>query len=859
MQVPSFSVTSRLGCRVLILVVSLLFLDIGASAQSPHPLTAAEEHRVDDLVKAMTLRQKLDFIGGTGFATRPEPDLKVPALEMSDGPYGVRSNFNLPATTFAAGISLAASWDRSLAADVGAGIGRDARARGVHFMLGPGVNIYRSPLNGRNFEYFGEDPFLASAIAVGYIRGMQEQGVSATVKHYLGNNSEFLRHDSNTIMDARTAHEIYLPAFEAAVKEAHVGAVMDSYNLINGEHATQNGHFNIDILRKEWGFQGVLMSDWDATYDAMAAANGGLDVEMPTGQFMNYQNLKPLIDDGKVTQATIDEKVRDILSTAMRFGWLDREQKDLAQSFADPRNQATALQTAREGAVLLKNTNALLPLNRAGIKSILVVGPDAYPAIPVAGGSAGVIPFESVSGFLGVADRAGANISVLYDRGLPTMNEIANRTKLSTAAVNGKPGVTLETFPNTDLAGTPQSTATVPHVKLDGPSLKTLMEDLEAAMALMSASPPHVSQRFTGYFDAPEAGKYIVVLDGCSEGSGTRVYLDDKMVIDNWSLARALQPNVTVDFVRGPHKLVVEHKQTSPLGGHLAFAIVPQNKIVNPEAIQMAAKADIVLVEAGYAQDSESEGSDRTFSLPYGQDELIAEITKANPKTVVAITSGGNVDSRPWLSSVPALLETWYAGQEGGRALGEILFGEVNPSGHLPVTFEVRPEDNPTFAYYYPAENEKDVTYKEGLFVGYRGYERNKTAPLFPFGFGLSYTTFAFSNLKVTPAAKNATATITFDLTNTGTREGTDVAQVYVTENHPTVERPEHELKGFARVNLKPGETQQVSIHLDRRAFSFFDIRSNAWSIDGDSFTISVGDSVAALPLKSDLHLNSRD
>ena len=841
--------------RVMVIVASLMLSAVSANAQGSHSLTFAEKQRVDKLVKSMTLQQKLDFIGGVGFAVRPEPDLGIPALEMSDGPYGVRSNFGFPSTTFAAGISLAASWDRSLATDVGAAIGRDARARGVHFMLGPGVNIYRSPLNGRNFEYFGEDPFLASAIAVGYIRGMQEQGVSATVKHFLGNNSEFLRHDSDTVIDDRTVREIYLPAFEAAVKEAHVGAVMDSYNLIDGEHATQNRHFNVDLLRKEWGFQGVLMSDWDATYDAMAAANGGLDVEMPTGKFMNQQNLKPLIDANKVREGTIDEKIRHILSTAMSFGWLDREQKEIGRSVVDARNQATALQTAREGAVLLKNSGSLLPLDKAKVKTILVVGPDAYPAVPVGGGSAGVVPFRSVSGLLGIADSADANTSVLYDRGLPTMNQVTNGTAWTTAASNGKRGVTLETFANADLSGSPTIT-TVPRMKLDGLSIKILMEDIESALPILMSGPKPASHRLTGYFTPPEAGKYIVVIEGPGEGTGYRLYIDEKLVFDCWSIARAFQPHFIMDFGSGPHKVVVEHRQTSPIGGHLAFGIVAQNKVVNAQAIAMAAKADVVLIQAGFAQESESEGGDRTFSLPYGQDELIAAMAKANSKTIVAVTSGGNFDSRAWLSKVPVLLETWYGGQEGGRALAEILFGDVNPSGHLPMTFERSPEDNPTFTHYYPEVGQKKVFYKEGIFVGYRGYERNKITPLFPFGFGLSYTSFKFSNLKVTPGSGRATASVAFDVTNTGPREGGEVAQIYVTENAPKVERPEHELKGFERVNLKPAETKHLLVNLDARAFSFFDTHSNAWSIGSDAFTISVGDSVAALPLKGELHLN---
>ena len=303
----------------------------------------------------------------------------------------------------------------------------------------------------------------------------------------------------------------------------------------------------------------------------------------------------------------------------------------------------------------------------------------------------------------------------------------------------------------------------------------------------------------------------------------------------------------------GPHKVVVEETQTSVVGGHLAFAIVPENKIVNPRALELAAKADVVIIEAGFQMESESEGGDRTFALPYGQDELIREVAAANPKTIVTITSGGNVDSNGWLDRVPALLETWYAGQSGGTALAEILFGDVNPSGHLPATFERHAEDNPTFANYYPEGDSRKVSYKEGIFVGYRGYDHNHTTPLFPFGYGLSYTTFTFANLGVTgdPAAPHAT--VTFDITNSGKVAGADVAQVYVSPSKSAVPMPEKQLKGFQRVILQPGETKHLSIELDARAFAYYDVTAKSWKITPGKFGVLVGDSSATLPLKGDL------
>ena len=838
--------------RSLSILGLVLVAAAAAQAQGPHPLSAEEKAKVEGFVRGMSLQQKIDYIGGTGFAVRGVPALGLPVLEMSDGPYGTRSNAGFPSTTYAAGIGLAASWDRELASRVGEGIGRDARARGVMFMLGPGVNIYRSPRNGRNFEYFGEDPFLTSSIAVGYITGMQTTGVSSTIKHYLGNNSEYLRHDSDSIIDERAAREIYLPAFEAAVKKANVGAIMDSYNLINGQHATQNGYFNTDIARKEWGFQGTLMSDWDATYDAVGAANGGLDLEMPTGKFMNQKTLLPAVQSGAVKESVIDEKVRRILSTAMSFGWLDasHNQTDANISYFDARNRQAALDSARESTVLLKNDGNLLPLNASKLKTVLIVGPDAYPGVAVGGGSAGVVPFHLVSDVEGLGTLLGSSVNLLYDRGLPSLSELARGTDFSQTP-GGAPGLEVEAFSNSELSGTPISKIVIRHISLSGTSWQSFGDDVDAMMALFSQPGKKSSRRMTGYYTAAADAEYIVALEGAGEGSGNRVYLDDKLIIDDWTLVRAFQPTLTMHLAAGPHKVVVEESQSGPIGGHLRLAIVDQTRIVHQRAIDLAAKADVVIVSAGFSSESEGEGGDRTFSLPYGQDALIRAMASANPKTIVSITSGGNVDSIGWIDRVPAVLERWYAGQEGGTAFAEILTGKVNPSGHLPATFERKAEDNPTNANYYPEEGTKRVLYKESIFVGYRGYERSNTKPLFPFGYGLSYTSFHFSGLKIVSEFNSADphVTVFFDVKNTGSRAGAEVAQVYVGEDHASVPRPLHELKGFERVQLAPGETKHLSVSLDPRAFSFYDVTAKAWKIDSGRFTISVGDNVADLPL----------
>jgi beta-glucosidase len=841
---------AKLGVIRFVAMLCLLALTV---AIVPSAISAPDDvdKRVEAILSRMTLEQKIDLIGGEdNMFLRAYPGLGWPRLQMADGPIGVRNGG--PATTMAGGISLAATWDPALAAREGTEIGRDARAKGVNFMLGPAVNIYRAPMNGRNFEYMGEDPYLAGKIAVGYIQGMQAQGVSATIKHFAANNSEFDRHGTDAIVDERTLREIYLPAFEAAVKEAHVGSVMDSYNLINGSHASQNVHLNIDILKGEWGFPGVLMSDWTSTYDTLGVANGGLDLEMPKGVYLNRETLLPLITEGKVSVATIDDKVRRVLRLAIQFGWTDRDQQDLTIPRYNREGDTVALDAAREGAVLLKNDNNLLPLKKDQGISVLVVGPNAYPAVPVGGGSAGVVPFAAVSLVQGVSDYVGTSGKVLYSAGLPTVDEASEATVFSTAAKGGKPGLNAEHFTNEKLEGKPYFSRVEANVNL-GPHAKANIP----AQAL--------SSRWTGYYLPEAAGKHDLFVESTGEDGGSyRLYVDDKIVLDDWTSNKELLGIVTLTLDATPHKIVLEHKGRSDwLGGHLHLGIVRQGTYVLPAAKAMAAKANVVIVSGGFDPLSESEGADRTFRLPPGQDELIQEMVAANKNTIVVLNAGGNVNMDSWVDSVPALLHSWYPGQEGGKATAEILFGETNPSGRLPVTFERRWEDNPVHDTYYPPAGTNKVAYKEGVFVGYRGYEKNNTKPLFPFGYGLSYTTFKYGNLSIKPVDPSTKASelsaplyaVSFDVTNTGSRDGADVAQLYVGDPNSKVSRPAKELKGFSRINLKPGETKTATIVLDGRAFSYYDAATKQWVAAPDQYQILVGRSSQDIQLRGTVTL----
>jgi beta-glucosidase len=671
----------------------------------------------------------------------------------------------------------------------------------------------------------------------------------------MGNNSEYARHVSNDVIDERTMREIYLPVFEAAVKEAHVGAVMGSYNLVNGEHMTQNAHLNTEVLKKEWSFQGVLMSDWFATYDGIAAANSGLDLEMPSAAFMNRNTLAPAIDSDKVSVSTIDDKVRRILRLAIESHWLNRDQTDSTIPRYNLEGDHVALQAAREGMVLLKNDDTLLPLDKHRIKSIAVIGPDAYPAVPVGGGSAGVRPFNAVSFLEGISKELGPSAPAYYDSGIPDLATLAQRTIFATAELGGNPGLIAEYFRGETLEGDPFLREMDAHINFGA------VPNADLGYAAPAYPAGAGSARWTGYYAAQAAGPYDFFVQSTGEAGGYyRVYVDGNLILDNWSEARALVGFETRDLNAGSHKVVVEHHgRPGFLGARFRFGIVQRGTYVNAAAEKLASSADAVAVAVGFNPESESEGADRTFRLPPGQDELIEKMAALNKRTIVVITSGGSVDMRPWLDRVPALIEAWYPGQEGGRALAEILFGEENPSGRLPVTFELRWEDNPAHDSYYPAPGTEQVAYKEGVFVGYRGYDHNGSKPLFPFGYGLSYTTFRYDNLSIRPAPSNSGLAyeVSFNVMNTGQREGAEVAEVYVGESKPSVPRPAKELKGFARISLRPGATQRVTIVLDRRAFSYYDTSAHDWRADAGAFTIFVGNSESQAQLKGTITLTA--
>ena len=794
------------------------------------------------MLKKLTVERKLDLIGGEdALYIRALPEIGMPRLKMSDGPVGIRTYG--PTNAYAGGIALAASWDTELAHDLGVALAHDARARGVNFLLGPGTNIYRAPWNGRNFEYFGEDPFLASRITVNYIEGVQSQGVVATVKHFIANDAEYDRMKENALIDERTLREIYLPPFEAAVKEAHVGAVMDSYNLLNGEHTTQSHAINVDILKKEWGFPGILMSDWNATHDSIPPAVNGLDLEMPSGEFMNRKTLTPAMQTGTFTQAMLDDKVRRILREALAFHFFDRPQLDPTLPVYNQQAHAVALRGALESMVLLKNQGGLLPLDTAKLRSVAVIGPDAFPAVTGGGGSSNAVAFEPVSFLTGMSDRLQRQTAVHWNRGVKDpfgqFSDLFTATNWATDATGATPGLTREIYLRD--AGTTESSKTVLHVERGTESVSSL------------SSPAKRSVRYTGFFIPKVSGMYTVLAHGEGRDAYT-VSIEGAQVLEEVSHLGQPVRSARVELTAG--KPVAIAFNYVPATDKLAasLALVPSGDVLGEGAVDVAKAADAVVLSVGFDPESESEGYDRTYELPFGQQELIQAVARANPRTIVVITAGGSVDTAPWIDQVPALLQTWYSGQEGGTALAQIIAGDANPSGKLPISWERHIEDIPAYANYTEAKGSHDVTYREGVFTGYRHYDGASVKPLFPFGYGLSYTTFQFGGLQVKPSG-NHEVSVSFDLRNTGGRAGADVAQVYVGPSAGTLARPVRELKQFVRVSLAPGETRHVTLSLPERAFSFWDVASHSWVLSPGRFTIFVGDSSVHLPLSAGLQL----
>jgi beta-glucosidase len=719
--------------------IAVVLLAIAApllGQEAPLYLDASQpvEKRIDDLLARMTLEEKVGMChANTIFTVAGVPRLGIPDLTMADGPMGVREEVGAGfrvlnrdddfATAMPAPIALAATWDVEMARLCGQTIGREALARGKNVMLNPAINIMRSPLGGRGFEYFGEDPYLTGRLAVSFIQGEQSQGVAACVKHFAVNNQETQRGTINVELDERTLREIYLPAFKAAVTEANALAVMGAYNKVRGVYCCESDYLLNKILKDQWGFKGAVISDWGAVHSTDLAAVSGLDIEMGTsGPYERYFLADPFLEglkNGKYPVPAVDEKVRRILYVMFKLNLIGKNNAKRNGALNAPDHHDAARRIAEEAIVLLKNEQNLLPLSAGAYKTIAVIGDNAIAKHTHAGYGATVKASYEITPLEGIAKLVGDGAKVSFAQGYPAPN--------------------------------------------------------------------------------PRGGRR----------------------------------------------------------GAAAPTTAPEQ--LAAEAVALAKRSDLVIYVGGlnHTRNYDDEGSDRRdLKLTPGQDELLTQLLAANPKTVVVLNGGGPIDMTAWLDKAPAVLMSWYGGMEAGNALARVLFGEVSPSGKLPCTFPKALSDSPAHALNaFPGSNGV-VKYEEGVLVGYRWFDTKQIEPLFPFGHGLSYTSVEYSNLKLVPAADSAAVvTVQFDLTNTGQREGAEVAQVYVQDVQSTLSRPTRELKGFRKIALKPGEKKTVSIPLDRAALSYYDPDQSAWIAEAGDFVIHVGSSSRDLKLKETFKL----
>lgn len=804
------------------------------------------ERRIDDLLGRMTLEEKVSMLGGdeTGFNEPGVPRLGIPPILMTDGPVGIRTG---AATAYPASICTAASWDTDLAGRLGSALAEEVLAKGKDCLLGPCVDIGRFPLGGRNFESFGEDPFLSSRLAAAYIRGVQSRGVIATVKHFACNDQERDRNDYDVQVDERTLREIHLPAFEAAVKDGRTLAVMSAYNQVNGQHCSENRHLLLDILKGDWGFQGIVMSDWVSVYSTENAANNGLDLEMPQPVWFGAKLLEA-VRSHRVAERTVDEKVRRLLRVRFLSGIFDRPAPVPDEgAVRTEAHRALACAIAESGMVLLKN-DGLLPLSPGSIVSVALIGPCARTARTGGGGSSQVVPWETVSPYEGLAEALGPGARLKFAEGV-RIDEVAPDVLPSRylRTPDGKAeGLLGEYFDNTDFKGSPVATRVDATLDFDLPE---------------SSPGPHpavghnnFSIRWTGKLIAAATGTQRIFV---TSDDGSRLYLDGKLLIDNWGTHGPITRSAQVAMRQGEaHDLKIDYFQggggaTMRLGW--ADPSRPDRAPSIEDAVRAARAAQVAIVCVGNTLAFEGEGNDvQGMELPGAQGALVEAVAAANPNTVVVLFGGTPLKIEPWLGRVRAVLAAFYPGQEGGRALARVLTGAVNPSGKLPFSYIRTESDSPAWAGY--CAKSLRISYGEGVFVGYRYYEKNGIRPLFPFGYGLSYTRFRYDGMKI--ERKGALLyTVRATITNTGPRDGAEVVELYVSPGQSKVPRPPKELKAFAKVNIPRGASAQVTMSLDDKSFRYFDPAASAWTVDPGTYEILLGSSSQDIRLRQQLRL----
>jgi beta-glucosidase len=830
-----------------------------------------DEAELGRRVGRLTLEQKVQLLTGADFwALYDEPAAGLRRLVLSDGPAGVRgeswderdTSANVPSAT-----ALAATWDTGRVAAVGALLAREARRKGVDVLLAPTVNLHRTPYAGRSFECFSEDPLLTAQLGAAYVRGLQRCGVGATVKHFVGNDSETQRMTVDVHIDDRTLRELYLAPFEVIVRDAGAWAVMAAYNGINGSPMTQSPLLR-DILHREWGYDGLVMSDWTATHNTEAAAQAALDLAMPgpASRFGPWgEALLEAVAKGAVDEALIDDKVLRILRLAARVGALADAPAALELPVEGPDSVAVAqeLRAAATAGFVLARNDGLLPLPRYGPAErigldrrlrVAVIGPNAEVARTMGGGSATVFPPYTISPLDGLRS---AGLHVTYAPGV-------------TSHLRGGPA----RAPWLLRPGRPVDSGTGAEVRFWTPAGELAGSELRDGATFLWLSgfetagitDPVARIEVRCVIRATVAGQYQLGVSGIGH---YRLLVDGTEVFDV-TLALPEDADIAEALMRPPQRLapvelaagrsvdvVVEHDvDASPsagIGTMVQLNLVPPHGTDDEEiaaAAALAAASDAAVVVVGTTAEVESEGFDRTtLALPGRQDDLVRAVLAANPRTVVVVNSGAPV-LLPWAQEVPAVLLTWFSGQEYGDALADVLLGDAEPGGRLPITWPASQEGLPSTQ---PVDGV--LTYHEGLFIGYRGYDRDGREPQFPFGHGVGYTTWSHESVTLDQAPQSgAGVAVCVTVTNTGSRRGREVVQVYASRPDSAIERPAKWLAGFAAVDADPGETVTVGIMVPARAFQHW--TDQGWSTEPGTFVLAAGPSSASLPLTTRVELS---
>ncbi len=801
-----------------------------------------------ELLRKLTFEEKVSLLAGADlWHTVAVERSGIPALRLTDGPNGARGAFgNLESTSVCTpvGIALGATWNIDLVEQVGKVLGEETKSKGAHILLAPTVNMHRSPIAGRNFECFSEDPFLSGEIATAYIHGVQSQGVGACIKHYACNDQEFERFSISAEVEERPLHEIYLESFRRAILAAKPWAVMSAYNRINGVYAAEHEYLLKTILRQQWGFEGLIISDWNGTYSANTAA-GELDLEMPgPARWMNQAHVQAALEAGSITEKDVDDKVTRLLTIMQKAGLFEDAELSPDRSIDKPEHRKIIRKAAQEAIVLLKN-DSILPLDENQLTSIAVIGENARYSQVLGGGSSAVVPHYLVSPLDGIRKRAGDAIKVSYapgcfiHKGLPAPDAGLLSTR------DGRPGLQLKFYDHVDFSNPPAYQLVSKRVQFGW---------FDASVPV--GHQDKFSVRMEGFFTPAVSGMHTFGLNMVGRG---RLLIDGEKLIDTWDMPdpngqHTVQIEMQADQRYG---LCVEYKwEGDPHWRSLALGYLPPHADdLMSEALEIAAQSDVVIVVAGLTGEWESESFDRPdMLLPGEQNKLIEEIAKVNQNVIVVLNCGSPVEM-PWVNKVPGVLQMWYDSQEQGNALADILFGDESPSGKLPMTFPERLQDNPSFINF-PGENGK-VHYGEGIFIGYRYYEKKDIEPLFPFGHGLSYTQFEYSNLKLDEEinAVEDGIQLSLDVTNSGPYAGKETVQVYIREIKPRLVRPEKELKAFQKISLEPGETRTIQLRLTDEVCWFFDPKKRAWTFDPGTFEILIGTSSADIRLSKQINI----